>query len=228
MGIKDLGADSISNFKNVVALNTLPWPREEIIETSNNEAVVARGSGNLLSVERTSISQRERSVTIQEVSPDVFLLQNSQLSVTVKGGRITSLYDRKAKRETLSGEANKFVIFEDQPIYWQAWDVEVYHLETRKELATSTSSILEDKPYRVSLVTETKISDASSIRATISLSVASDGDSQQSYVECTAEVDWHETMKFLKVEFPVNVRNNDASYETQFGIIKRPTHYNTS
>ena len=49
-----------------------------------------------------------------------------------------------------------------------------------------------------------------------------------STVECTAEIDWHETMKFLKVEFPVNVRNTEASYETQFGIIKRPTHYNTS
>jgi alpha-mannosidase len=26
----------------------------------------------------------------------------------------------------------------------------------------------------------------------------------------------------------VDVRNTEASYETQFGIIKRPTHYNTS
>jgi alpha-mannosidase len=34
-------------------------------------------------------------------------------------------------------------------------------------------------------------------------------------------------MKFLKVEFPTTVRNTEASYETQFGIVKRPTHYNT-
>jgi alpha-mannosidase len=35
-------------------------------------------------------------------------------------------------------------------------------------------------------------------------------------------------MKFLKVEFPVDVRNTEASYETQYGIVKRPTHYNTT
>ena len=48
------------------------------------------------------------------------------------------------------------------------------------------------------------------------------------YVETEAEVDWHETMKFLKVEFPVTVTNTEASYETQYGIVRRPTHYNTT
>jgi alpha-mannosidase len=210
-----------------VALNTLPWPRQEVIQASDNEVVVARGSSNLLSVETINItSQKERPVTVREVSPGVFLLQNSQLSATVENGQITSLYDRKAEREVLSGKANKFVIFDDKPIYWQAWDVEVYHLETRQELISSATSILEDHPYRVSVVTETKISDVSSIRTIITLSVAFN--EQQSYVECAAEVDWLETMKFLKVEFPVNVWNTEAYYETQFGIIKRPTHYNTS
>ncbi|KAK3044736.1 hypothetical protein LTS18_000493 [Coniosporium uncinatum] len=43
-----------------------------------------------------------------------------------------------------------------------------------------------------------------------------------------AEVEWRETMKFLKVEFPVDVVNTEASYETQYGIVRRPTHYNTT
>ena len=113
-------------------------------------------------------------MTIREISPGVFRLQNSQLSATVENGCITSLYDRLIEREVLSGKANNFVIFDDKPIYWQAWDVEVYHLETRQELTTSTTSILEDKPYRVSVVTETRISDVSSIRTTIALSAALD------------------------------------------------------
>jgi alpha-mannosidase len=204
----------------------LPWPRQEIVEVSENQVVVAKGDNNLLSVTEFRRSQAEQLVTIHESTTGVFILQNNQLSVTVQDGCITSLYDRKAKREVLSGKANKFVIFDDQPLYWQAWDVEIYHLETRQELAASTTSILEDKPYRVSVVTETKISELSSIKSTITLTAAFDG--QQSYVECSAEVDWHETMKFLKVEFPVDIRNTEASYETQFGIIKRPTHYNTS
>jgi alpha-mannosidase len=60
----------------------------------------------------------------------------------------------------------------------------------------------------------------------LTLQAAFDG--YQSYVEATSTVEWKETMKFLKVEFPVDVVNNEASYETQYGIVKRPTHYNTT
>ncbi|WP_254554497.1 glycoside hydrolase family 38 C-terminal domain-containing protein, partial [Salmonella enterica] len=79
-----------------------------------------------------------------------------------------------------------------------------------------------------SVVTETKISDVSSVRTTVSLLATFDNEGSQSYVECTAEVDWHETIKFLKVEFPVDVRHHEASYDTQYGVVRRPTHYNTS
>ena len=42
------------------------------------------------------------------------------------------------------------------------------------------------------------------------------------------QVDWHEDHKFLKVEFPFNVRAMNATYEIQFGHLQRPTHRNTS
>ena len=86
--------------------------------------------------------------------------------------------------------------------------------------------ISEDGPHRVSLDVETKISDKSWIKTTISLSAAI-GNAPTS-VEIDAEIEWRETMKFLKVEFPVDVVNTEASYETQFGIVRRPTHYNTT
>lgn len=72
-------------------------------------------------------------------------------------------------------------------------------------------------------------------------------------IEFDTQVDWHEgTMseraclqvaidcieltgvraraehKFLKVEFPWNVRSAVATYEIPFGFIQRPTHFNTS
>ena len=42
------------------------------------------------------------------------------------------------------------------------------------------------------------------------------------------QVEWHENRKFLKVEFPANVLSHEATYEIQFGHLKRPTHFNTS
>lgn len=225
----DLLEVSPQELQNSVALNTLPWHRKEIVNISDNSCLIASGTGSLLSLEEIISVSTERPVTVQEISTGIFKLQNEQLSVTVEKGCITSLYDRKADREIIppGKKANQFVLFDDKPIYWQAWDVEVYHLDTREELASSVTSITEDKYHRVSVTTETKISDKSSLRITISLSATFD-DSDSSKIECTADVDWHENMKFLKVEFPVDIRNTEAAYETQYGIIKRPTHYNTS
>lgn len=213
---------------NVVALNTLPWSRNEIVQVSETEFAVACGKGNIISLESLAFEERNPPVTIRETSNGVFQLQNDQLSVIVERGCITSLYDRGADRELIptGAKANQYVIFDDKPIYWQAWDVEVYHLDTRQELPCETTTIVENNPHKVSVMTKIKISDTSSIKSTISLSATFPG--QKSYVECSADVDWHESMKFLKVEFPVDIRNTEAAYETQYGIIKRPTHYNTS
>jgi alpha-mannosidase len=220
---------SLPDSQHTVALNTLPWYRREIVGFSSDSCLLASGNGNLLSLERIFPVSTERPVTIQEVSAGVFKLQNAQLSLKVEKGCITSLYDRKADREIipLGKKANQFVIFDDKPIYWQAWDVEVYHLDTREELESSSTSITEYNYHRVSVTTKTKISDKSSMRVTISLSATFD-ESDYLSVECTAEIDWNENMKFLKVEFPVDIRSTEAAYETQYGIIRRPTHYNTS
>lgn len=167
-------------------------------------------------------------MSLHELDDGVFVLENSQLKIKVESGLITSLYDKSTEREVIpkGQKANQYVIFDDKPLYWQAWDVEVYHLDSRTVLSPSATKVHEEKKHRVSVIARTKISDESHIETVISLSAAVDG--QQSYVEVTSKVEWHESMKFLKVEFPVDVRNTEASYETQFGIVKRPTHYNTS
>lgn len=217
---------SSSNLESAVALNTLGWPRTELVDISETEAAVVSGEGHTLQVQNYASDWKNKSVSVKETSSGVFELQNDHLTVKIEGGVITSLYDRRAKRETLSGKANQFSIFDDKPVYWQAWDVEVYHLETREELASSSTKIVEDKGYRASVVVETRVSEKSTIKTTISLDAALDD--EPSLVKCTADIEWHETMKFLKVEFPTNISNTEASYETQYGIIKRPTHYNTS
>lgn len=80
------------------------------------------------------------------------------------------------------------------------------------------------------------ISSNSSIKLAVSL------DACAPYVMFDVCVDWHENRKMLKgilptspylvltfvVEFPVNVLSSEATYSTQFGHIKRPTHKNTS
>lgn len=218
---------------NLVAINTLPWRRAEIVklsEKSESTFAIVEGNTGVASVEALTRSNKsiEGRASIQETQKGVFQLSNNRYNVQVEGGTITSLVDLTTKREIIAkgGKANQFVIFDDKPLYWQAWDVEVYHLESREELPTGKSEISEDGPHVVSLVTKTKISEKSWVKSTISL--AASIIDQPSYIEIMSEVEWQENMKFLKVEFPVDIVNTEASYETQYGIVRRPTHYNTT
>ncbi len=103
-------------------------------------------------------------------------------------------------------------------------DVDVYHLEKRKEIVPHEVSfqILERGPLRCAIQVEFQIGAKSHLKQIIRLST----ESQQ--LDFEVDVDWHESHQFLKVEFPVNVRSMEATYEMQFGHYKRPTHWNTS
>jgi alpha-mannosidase len=47
-------------------------------------------------------------------------------------------------------------------------------------------------------------------------------------LDFACEADWQERRRFLKVEFPLDLRAGQATYEIQFGHLQRPTHFNTS
>ncbi|KAI9679938.1 MAG: Glycoside hydrolase, 38 vacuolar alpha mannosidase [Caeruleum heppii] len=230
----DDSRESPEGQNQLAVLNTLPWPRTELVRmpgssssTSNAQYCLAEATTGLASVCPLSDTSRRSRATVKEIRRGAFVLANDEFEVEVEGGCVTSLWDIAAKREIIpqGSRANQLVVFDDKPLYWQAWDVEVYHLQSRQELPASKTTLVESGPHVVSVMTETKISEESWIKTTISLAASVEG--QPSYVEIHGEVEWRESMKFLKVEFPVDIRNTEASYETQFGVVKRPTHYNT-
>ena len=225
---------TLSEHERVIAINTLPWPRAEIVKLPKHikgpqaKYHLIKGDSAAIAIQSLTGRNIRFPASIKEIEQGVFQLSNAQYKVEVENGSITSLIDLAEDREIVAKgcKANQLVIFDDKPLYWQAWDVEVFHLDTRQELESCPSQVVESGPFRVSLMTETKISDRSWVKTTISL--AASIDDEPSYIEMESEVEWREDMKFLKVEFPVDIINTEASYETQYGIIRRPTHYNTS
>ncbi|KAI9835170.1 MAG: hypothetical protein M1819_002540 [Sarea resinae] len=223
-----------SRDENLAAINTLPWSRQEIVKipswvnTTAEYAVVNATANGIAEVEPLRHASIRSKASVKEIDQGVFELENNDYKLQVEEGCITSLFDLKLGREIIpkGSKANQFVIFDDKPLYWQAWDVEVFHLESRQELRGGKTEIVESGPHKVSVVTTTKISERSWVKTTISLAASTY--SQASAIEMESEVEWREDMKFLKVEFPVDIRNTEASYETQYGMVKRPTHYNTT
>ena len=64
-------------------------------------------------------------LTARRTEDDMITLSTDQLVVVITSeGRLTSIFDKGAERELLiEGETAGFVIFEDTPLNWDAWDV---------------------------------------------------------------------------------------------------------
>ncbi|CAG2231763.1 MAN2C1 [Mytilus edulis] len=141
-------------------------------------------------------------------------------------GRMTQLHLHGDDRNAISKDyhGNQFVIFDDIPLFWDAWDVMDYHLETRKPISEKLQhvKILDEGPLRLQLEFSLKISDKSYIKQVITL------DADSPYFRFDTEVTWHENRKFLKVEFPTSIHSMQASYDIQYGHLQRTNHNNTS
>jgi len=152
-------------------------------------------------------------------------IESSEWSVRFDGnGNITSLASLEDGTEFIeqSKLANMFQLLEDKPLFWSAWDVDIYSSETAIDLVKSESfEIVERGPVRVAAEIVKRIGEGSTIRQRISLGPTPG-------IRFDTEVDWHEEDKMLKVAFPVNVNSPRATYEIQFGNVERPTHMNTS
>jgi alpha-mannosidase len=151
-------------------------------------------------------------------------IENAELAVRFDAhGNITSVQSIEDGTEFIvPGKlANLFQLFEDKPLNWSAWDVDVFAFETGKDLVRSDSfEIVERGPVRVAAEVVRKFG-SSRITQRISLGPTPG-------VRFDTEVDWHEEDKLLKVAFPVNINSARATYEIQFGHVERPTHMNTT
>ena len=154
------------------------------------------------------------------------MLENSHVRAVFRpDGHLTSLFDKQAGREAVAAGAlaNHFILFDDRPLNFEAWDVDIFHLEKRDEVfGAHVARVLEGGPLRAAIEFETALSPHSWIKQVVSL------DALSSRLEFDTDVDWHKIKKFLKVEFPLDVRAANATYEIQFGHLQRPTHFNTT
>lgn len=139
-------------------------------------------------------------------------------------GFFTSLFDRTSNREVLqSGEkGNIFRVYEDKPMEFDNWNIDIYY--SRKSwVAEDVTKLqwIENGPAQAVLLTERKY-----CNSTINQKIYFYANSSR--IDFETYVDWKEHQQLMKVEFPIAVNANEASYDIQFGNLTRPTHSNTS
>ncbi|NOU65564.1 alpha-mannosidase [Paenibacillus sp. LMG 31461] len=140
-------------------------------------------------------------------------------------GQIERLYDRIEKREIIAeGQTgNRFEVFEDKPKgRHEAWDIDIFYTEKKQEVACLTRIEVTDMGTLAAIVRF----EWSYMDSTVVQDMVLYADNRR--IDFKTQVNWHEPRKLLKVAFPVRIRATEATYDIQFGNVKRPTHWNTS
>ncbi|WP_181801954.1 alpha-mannosidase [Streptomyces shenzhenensis] len=159
-------------------------------------------------------------VTVSKRPEGGHVLSNGLLRVEIDArGLVVSAYDLDADRETIAPgtAANLLQLHPDFPNMWDAWDVDAFYRNAVTDLVRTDELTAGEEGVRI-------VRSFGSSRVTQVLSL-SPGERR---LLIDTEVDWHETEKFLKLAFPLDVHAERYASETQFGHFHRPTHTNTS
>lgn len=240
-----ISTEKNEEYKHLIKLSSLPWKKRsiEVVETLPNSLLAISQklhTGKFLlkftgsTVMKPLLSKIKYPSSISQNDDGHYCLENYKIRAIINtDGIILSLYDLVSEREIIKpGKiikgGNQYVMFSDTPLNFPAWDTELYSLNKFKLVTKSTKcEIKYNGPLISALEITHELSSASKMVTVISLEGLNEL-TERSALKFKCSVKWDEIYKFLKVQFPVTISNDFASYETQFGITKRPTHFNTS
>ncbi|MGM0197630.1 alpha-mannosidase [Enterococcus sp. DIV1314a] len=137
---------------------------------------------------------------------------------------IISLFDKQAKREMIpTGEKlNQLVAYEDIPMDYDAWDIDVYY---------------QEKSWNVDQIDSIEWVEKGPIRDTLKVVRPFENSMITQYIhfyhgtkriDFETKVDWQLNQVLLKAQMPIAVNTLEATYDIQFGNVTRNVHKNTT
>ena len=227
----------------VTVVNTTGFNRDDVVCLGQVDAAALRDAqGNLYPVQQTqdgavaylknipakgwqTLAPAQYQAANPFVRADEYHLQTPFYSIALdENGHFTSIYDKEFDREILKPGCvgNMLRLYEDKPIYFDNWDVDMYYTEKSWEVNDlKAMRWIEDGPVRATLELEWLCS-----RSTITQKIHFYADKRRIDFETVA--DWKEHQHLLKAEFPVDIHSDEATFEIQFGNVTRKVHTNTS
>lgn len=227
----------------VVVFNPNPWAYDGLVKINNQANSVYDNIGNPVPIQHVfspahNVYRRDDTVFlcsipaygyrvyyIKEeqatenkslVCADENCLENSQLKVVFdkENGYITSVYDKLLEKELISGNGAVPVVIDENE--HDTWSHAMNYFDKRVgEFRDAEITVTENGPLRGTVKVTSRYND-SVLKQYFSLSA----DSQ--VLEVSAEIDWQEKNKMLKLSFEMNIDSPTAYYEIPFGYISRP------
>ena len=200
----------------VVVHNALSWERAEWIQANDRWLRVAVPSMGYAAVDAGA-----GAADIPAVAATETRLENDLLRVQFsEDGSIASVYDKRVDRQVLSaGQAgNRLAVYEDPG---DAWDFPMDYAEkTPRYLELISSTPRLDGPQAV-LEQVYRLGHSELVQEIILTA----GSPRLDFIN---RLRWREPRTMLRTSFPLAVHADEATFEIQFGHIRRPTHRNTT
>jgi alpha-mannosidase len=227
---------------SITLFNSLQVPYEGAVLLPENweNCGVADAQGNLLpsqiedgrilvkvTVPSHSFQTLTRTVSLPPESKQTtdLVLENDLVRYEFDAnGALLRCFDKELNIEIVSPDrpANVLTVYEDRPNDWDAWDIDSFYRDVPLATAKAGSArACESGAVRQGLHFAYLVG-ISRIEQTVRLGKWS------RRLDFETTVDWHEKHRMLRVAFPVGVRSNEATFDIQYGFLKRPTHSNTS
>ena len=199
-------------------------PTEQgLLVNDSGRQVPALGWTTLSVVREESATEYSASETSAERVESATVLENGILRVGISAdGALERVFDKVAERDVLQGRGNQLWAYVDKPREWDAWDIdESYEQEGQEISGAEEIEVLESGPLRAAVRVFHTWRD-SRITQTYRLLAGS------RRVDIETHIEWHERQILLRALFPLAVRSHEATFETMYGVVRRPTHRNTS
>lgn len=229
----------------VMVLNTTGKTRDDVALLGDcDAAALADEKGNLYPVQQTAEGAvafirdipakgyrvlKKSAGAAQGTAPftltDQYTLETPFYSVHLdEKGEFDRLYDKENDREVVQPgrTLNHICMYEDKPIYYDNWDIDIYYTEKSWNV-DDVQSMEWTEVGRVRAVLEIR---RKASKSTITQQIIFYA--EQKRIEFRTHVDWKEHQTLLKVHFPVAVHTDEATFDIQFGNLTRKTHSNTS
>ncbi len=130
-------------------------------------------------------------------------------------GRIVSLIDKISGRQIANKLLNKLMVYDDNPREYDAWDIDEDYINHPHEVDQLVDFAVEQGDL-VTVVRTRHIFDKTTIWQEIMFL-------PNGRIDFSTRVDWQQVHSLLKAEFEFDVNAEQATFDTQFGVIKRNT-----
>ncbi len=213
--------------KPVAVFNPLSWEREEWVQVDGHWLRVAVPPMGYTVIDAARpfaplrVTETVISSAAMNLSATPALLENDLLRVTFAAdGSIASVFDKRADREVIphGQTANRLAVYAD---FGDAWDFPMDYADQTPhymELVSATARV--DGPRAV--LTQVYRFGYSEMTQEIALTAGSPR------LDFVCHLRWREPRAMLRTSFPVAVHATEATYEIQFGHLRRPAHRNTT